>query len=306
MSGLDRLSAVLEQFPVQARLHHAGPLCGNTWFDPVPGRAFLHLLRRGTLRVVHDGREGEPSRLECVEPTLLFYPRALGHRFETAPRDGADFTCAAVFFAGGDGHPIARALPPVVAVPLAAIRGLEGTLELLFAEAAQTRCGSRLLVDRLFEVLVVQLLRWLLDQQPATVGLVAGLGDRRLARALTAVHEAPCAEWTVERLAEVAGMSRSAFAAHFHAVVGLTPADYVAEWRITRACRLLREGKPLATVADLVGYSGYAALSRAFRRRRGLSPREWRRAHAEAPGRVPEPGPRSWIEHKRHYAKSGA
>lgn len=277
-TNLDRLSALLEQFPVRAGLFHQGPLSGTTLFDARPGRAFLHVLRRGSMQVVHEeAGDGAPVRLAVDEPTLLFYPRAVGHRFENPPREGSDFTCATVAFAGGDAHPIARALPTLVAVPLRALPGLEPTLQLLFQETGHVRCGSRLVADRLFEVLVLQLLRWLLDEGMVPVGLVAGLGDRRLAPVLTAIHEQPRADWTVSGMAAVAGMSRSAFAPHFRAVLGITPADYLAEWRLARACRLLRQGKPLGLVADQVGYSSYTALSRAFRRRKGRSPRDWLR-----------------------------
>lgn len=276
-ASLDRLSALLEQFPVRAELFHQSPLCGSTWFEARPGRAFLHILQRGSMVVSYEDGAGAPVRVTITQPSLLFYPRAIAHEFRNPPGDGSDFTCATVAFAGGDAHPIARALPPVVLVPLSEVPGLEPTLALLFSEAGHVRCGSRLVADRLFEVALLQLLRWILDQGIASIGLVAGLGDPKLARALTAVHETPGGRWTLAGLAEVAGMSRSAFSARFHEVLGITPAAYIAEWRLSRACVLLRQGKALALVADAVGYSSHAALSRAFRQRRGRSPRQWLR-----------------------------
>lgn len=282
MADLDRLSAVLEQFPVRAGLFHQGALCGSSLFEVQTGRGFLHVLRKGTVTVVHEPRPGVPTRLVVDRPSLLFYPRALRHEFMVAPAEGADFTCATVSFAGGDTHPIARALPPLLVVSLDELAGLQSTLALLFDETEHVRCGSRLLADRLFEVVLLQLLRWLLDQGIASAGLVAGLGDRRLARALTAIHEAPAEAWTLDRLARTAGMSRSAFAARFHAVLDTTPGEYLAEWRLARATLLLRQGRPLSAVAGEVGYSSHAALSRAFRQRRGVPPREWLRAEAVA------------------------
>ncbi len=281
-ASIDRLSAVLEQFPVRAGLFHHGPLCGTQRFPAQPGRAFVHVLRRGALQLGHARGSGAPMRLSLDRPTLLFYPRALEHRFRQTPREGSDFTCATVEFAGGDAHPIARALPPLVLVPLEQAPELAPVLELLFRETAQLRCGSRLLADRLFEVLVLQLLRWLLDRGRVSEGLVAGLGDARLARALTAVHERPGEDWSVAALARLAGMSRSAFSARFRQVLGLTPAEYVIQWRLERACVLLRQGRPLGWVADALGYSGHAALSRVFRQRRGLSPRQWLREQRQA------------------------
>lgn len=281
MATIDRLSALLLQFPVRAGLFHEGALCGSSLFEVEADRGFLHILRSGSMTALHDAMPGAASRVAIDEPSLLFYPRAVRHEFLTPPGGGSDFTCASVSFAGGDAHPLASALPPVVIVPLREIPALHSTLGLLFEETEHVRCGSRLLADRLFEVVLLQLLRWILDQGIASAGLVAGLGDRRLARALTAVHEAPAERWTLPRLARTAGMSRSAFAVRFNAVLGVTPAEYVAEWRLGRATLLLREGRSLAAVADDVGYSSHAALSRAFRLRRGISPREWLRLEAK-------------------------
>lgn len=277
MPELDRLSTVLEQFPVRAGLFHEGALCGSSLFEAEADRGFLHILRSGSMTALHEPMPGMEARVVIDEPSLLFYPRAVRHEFRTPAEGGCDFTCASLHFEGGDSHPIARALPPVVVVPLRELPSLHSTLGLLFDEAEHVRCGSRLLADRLFDVVVVQLLRWILDRGIASAGLVAGLGDRRLARALTAVHESPAEPWTLERLSSTAGMSRSAFASRFHAVLGVTPAEYVAQWRLGRAAQLLRQGRSLATVAAEVGYSSHAALSRAFRQRRGMPPRAWLR-----------------------------
>src|SRR3546814_20202863 len=97
------------------------------------------------------------------------YPRPLTHRFHNPPADGPDFTCARLDFGGGSHNPLARALPPLVALPLSRVPALHAALELLFAETDRVRCGQRLLADRLFEVVVIQLLRWLLDQDRKSV-----------------------------------------------------------------------------------------------------------------------------------------
>ena len=162
-------------------------------------------------------------RLVVTEPTLLFYPRPLEHDFHNPPREGADFVCATLDFEGGAAHPLVQALPAVIVLPLRAVDGLEATLDLLFAETVRVRCGQRLLADRLFEVLVLQLLRWLVDhpeQAEVPPGLLLGLGHPRLARALTALHEHPGADWSLAAMAQVAGMSRSAFAEAFKAQRG--------------------------------------------------------------------------------------
>lgn len=275
---VDRLSAVLDRFRVRAALFHTGALCGHITFDAQPNRAFLHVLRRGDLVVRHLSGPAGQEVLHITEPTLLFYPRPLHHEFVNPPREGSDFTCAALEFDGGAGNPIVQSLPALIAVPLAEVDGLHPALDLLFAEADQLRCGSRLLADRLFEVVLIQLLRWLIDHPERagiTQGLVLGLAEPRLARSLVAMHEAPQAGWTLETMAAAAGMSRSAFAPAFKAATGTTPAAYLSSWRLSIAASMLRAGRPAKVVAQELGYSGAPAFAKAFRSHFGTAPRQW-------------------------------
>lgn len=275
---VDRLSALMERLRARAHLFHAGPLCGLTHFDAQPGRGFLHVLRRGEMTLTHRARSGAPKRLRITRPSLLFYPRPLVHDFHNAPAEGSDFVCASLDFDGGDQHPLVRALPPVLVVPLADLPGLEPTLALLFTETEALRCGQRLLADRLFEVLLLQLLRWVLDH-PAEAGvprgLLQGLSHPQLCRALVALHREPGAPWTLQRMAAEAGMSRSAFAAAFKAHVEETPAEHLLRWRATLAQDRLRDGAALKTIAHELGYGSASALSRAFTQVLGVSPRHW-------------------------------
>ena len=280
MPVLDRLSALLERFRVRARLFHNGPLCGVSVFDAKPGRAFLHVLRRGEMEVRHR-QAGMPKRVQVTEPTLLFYPRPVLHEFRNPPREGSDFTCAEIEFEGGEQHPLVRSLPSVLILPLAQVDGLDQSLQLLFSETARLRCGQRILADRLFEVVLIQLLRWLVDHPEVSevdTGLMAGLADPRLARVLTAVQEAPGDAWTLDRMAALAGLSRSAFAARFKEVVGEPPAAYLADWRMSLAQQALRQGRPVKQIADELGYANPSALSRVFTQRVGQSPRAWKDA----------------------------
>lgn len=278
LAPMDRLSSLLERFRVRAHLFHSGPLCGLSNFAAEPGRGFLHVLRRGSMVVTHRPRHGAPSKVVVSEPTLLFYPRPLAHNFHNAPREGSDFVCATLDFEGGASHPLASALPALIVLPLREVDGLEHTLALLFAETERLRCGQRLLADRLFEVLLLQLLRWLLDHPEKSglpPGLLTGLGHPRLARALVAVHERPGDAWTLDSMAAHAGMSRSAFAATFKDQMGETPADYLLRWRVSIAQTLLRNGQSIKTAADTLGYASASSFSRAFAQTTGVSPRAW-------------------------------
>jgi AraC-like DNA-binding protein len=209
---------------------------------------------------------------------LLLFPRAVHHEFVNPPVDGSDFTCATVDFDGGARNPIVQSLPDVIALPLKEIAGLETTLDLLFAESDQVRCGSRLLANRLFEVVLIQVLRWIIDhptQARVSQGMMMGLSDPRLARSLVALHRTPEEDWSLERMASIAGMSRSAFAAAFKTSTGTTPAAYLLDWKLSVAGSLLRNGRSVKQVALDLGFADAPTLSRAFRRRTGASPRDW-------------------------------
>ncbi len=263
---------------MRAHLFHNGPLCGVTHFAAQPGRGFLHVLRRGSMVVTHRPRHGTPKKVVVSEPTLLFYPRPLAHDFHNAPREGSDFVCATLDFEGGANHPLACALPALIVLPLRAVDGLDHTLALLFAETERLRCGQRLLADRMFEVLLLQVLRWLLDhpeEADLPTGLLTGLAHPRLARALVAVHERPGDAWTLDSMAEQASMSRSAFAAAFKGQVGETPADYLLRWRVSIAQTLLRSGQSIKAAADTLGYASASSFSRAFTQTAGMPPRDW-------------------------------
>lgn len=270
----DRLESLLAHFAVTAQVFHAGALCGISALGEESGTGQLHLVREGEVVVVNAGQEA--ARVH--EPSLLLYPRPLAHHFVTDARRGADFACAHLRFEGGAGHPIVQALPAFVCLPLRAVEGAAPLLELLFDEAFAQRCGRQALLDRLFEAVLILILRQLMESRHVQSGLLAGLADPRLRHALIAMHAQPQHGWTLEALAQRAGMARSVFATRFRATVGRTPGDYLQHWRVALAQKALRAGRALKLIADEVGYGSEAALSRAFKAQCGLSPREWRRS----------------------------
>lgn len=103
--------------------------------------------------------------------------------------------------------------------------------------------------------------------------------DPFLDRVVEAIHEEPGRDWTVERLAGVGAMSRSTFAERFRTVVGRSPADYVTEVRVDAAKRMLEAGRTVSEISRALGYASDEGVSRAFRRRTGMTPSSWRMAH---------------------------
>src|SRR5258706_223838 len=178
---LDRLDALLQRFSRPARVFHTGALCGTNDFDD-RGMGYLHLLRRGPL-TIHNPR-GKTVRL--TEPSILFYPVGMNHRFVSDRETGADLACASVQFAGGMTNPIVQSLPPFTAIPISSLPNLAPALDLLFAEAFCGDCGRQAALNRLFEVVIIQVLRFAMTEGRTSTGMLAGLADPRLARAIVA------------------------------------------------------------------------------------------------------------------------
>jgi AraC-like DNA-binding protein len=273
---VDRLEALLGHFSVSARMFQAGPLCGINGLEPDGIHGQLHLIREGDVEVRH-----AKGSVKVTEPSLLLYPRPMAHRFITDQKHGAEFVCAHLSFQGGAANPITAALPPFVCIPLAELQ-CEAVLEMLFAEAGARHCGRQAMLDRLFEVVLIQVLRILMERGQTRVGMLAGLSHERLRRAIVAMHEAPQREWSLEALADEAGMSRSVFANDFRDTVGVTPGAYLQGWRIGLAQKALLQGKSIKHIAQDVGYGSEAALSRAFKAHAGQSPRGWRKSQQPA------------------------
>ena len=268
---VDRLAALLGHFSVSARTFQSGPLCGVNTLDGKDPYGQLHLLKEGKAEVWH----GNTKAHDLQEPTLLFYPRPTAHRFVTHAEQGADFVCAHIAFEGGAANPLANALPACVCVPLSQLPDSVSVLTLLFAEAEARNCGRQALLDRLFEVVLIQLLRQLMENGSAQVGLLAGFAHPQLRRSIVAIHQEPEKEWTVESLATVAGMSRSVFSNLFREAVGETPASYLQRWRIGLVQKWLKGGQSLKLIAEEAGYGSESALSRAFKSQCGISPKAW-------------------------------
>lgn len=267
----DRLAALLKHFSMSARTFQAGALCGINRLDGTAPYGQLHLIRQGEVGVRHGNRLAE----RITEPSLLFYPRPTDHQFETDPERGAEFVCAHVSFEGGAANPIVAALPAYICLPLRRLVQSPLVLELLFSEAEAQYCGRQAMLDRLFEILLIQMLRVLMEEGQAQVGLLAGFAHPQLRRAIVAIHDQPEHAWSVESLAQVAGMSRSVFSNLFRDLLGETPAGYLQRWRIGLVQKWLAQGRPLKLIVEDAGYSNESALSRAFKSQAGVSPREW-------------------------------
>lgn len=268
---MDQLEPFFSNFALSARVFYSGRLCGTSGDHETEHAGHLHVLRRGTLKV----KRAHSRTMIIDQPSVLFYPRPLRHQFRADKQDGADIVCATIEFGAGMLNPLILALPELLVIPLVAMKELAAAVELLFEEAFGKHPGRQTAVDRLAEYFLVLLLRFAMQAQMVQGGVLTGLADRRLARAISAIHKRPEHQWTLAELAHAAGMSRARFAVRFRQTVGATPFDYLMDWRLGIAQGLLKEGHSLKIVAPSVGYASPTAFSRAFTQRIGLSPKEW-------------------------------
>ncbi|MFC4822114.1 AraC family transcriptional regulator [Dokdonella ginsengisoli] len=175
-------------------------------------------------------------------------------------------------------------LPPVVHV-----RGEDrfGMLvRLVREEAMQSKSGRDLILTRLVEVLLIEALR-AAPGDAAPVGLLRGLADERLALSIREMHCDPSRAWTVEQLAKVAALSRSAYFQRFIRAVGMPPMEYLLAWRMAIAKDILdRQDLVMEKVAERVGYSSASAFSTAFARYVGRSPSGYARERRQVRSRA--------------------
>lgn len=217
-------------------------------------------------------------------PPVFLDPNAVargGGELRYGERDGPpdmQSLGGAFLFDAADPRLLVSLLPEVVHIR-DSVR-LSQLVTMVREESADERPGSEYMKSRLVELLLVEAMR-ASAAGGAPPGLLKGLGDAQLSRALTALHARVNHAWTVEQLATSAALSRSAFFERFTRLVGVAPMEYLLSWRMEVAKRLLRDDAlSVSEVATRVGYGSSSAFSVAFSRHVGASPGRYARAGA--------------------------
>lgn len=309
----DLLSEALRRVRITGSMQYCFMPSGNWETDATPAAykphdsIGFHIVAGGTCWL-----EIEGTRTELVEGDIAAFPFGTGHAIGagqggTLVDPGGDLPPAPwaevpVLRYGGGEHqvrmlcgyiqceamdfpPFRDMLPKFIHVHTRGASGddwLAQTIRQIVTEVDNPLRGGVSVLERLTEVAFIEILRrqFLTDAVPRT-GWLAAVRDPSLGRCLGLIHAAPQREWTLAALARASGLSRSALAQHFSACLGMSPIRYLRDWRLYLAnVELKLADRPLADIAHRAGYGTEAAFNRAFTRRFGLPPAEWRRRNA--------------------------
>lgn len=305
--NMDVLTDILNSLRLRGHLYFRTELTAP-WGIHVPRQhnvARFHIVIRGNGWIKVDDQS---ESIAMANGDLVVIPHGAGHTIldvpATAPRPLDDVlkevdyrgTGPLVYGGGGMGcslvcgefafeselfNPLLDNLPPILHV-----RGnesfnskwLDNTLGFIAHEAANDQTGALAIIDRLAEIIFIQVIRAYVENSDSRIPFLAALGDPHIRQALSLIHAQPSYAWSVGDLGQAIGMSRSAFSNRFSMLVGMSPYQYLTSVRMQKAAHRLRIGdEPLVLVAEYVGYESEAAFSGAFKNYFGMRPGEYRK-----------------------------
>ncbi|MDZ7839908.1 MAG: AraC family transcriptional regulator [Gammaproteobacteria bacterium] len=288
MSALDDFLRLLQ---LQCSVYHNQQVCGD-WLleEHAVGQTCFHLVSHGECILDVGGHE---TALRTGD--VVLFPREIRHRLvpisppgypgerhdlsEKWRPDATGLLCAAIRFEHRASEQLLDAWPEYLIVRhhSEAARWLMPVLEQLVAVSRSGGPGSEVIVDRLAEVVFMEVVRHCIRDARQPVGFLTAYTDPALSRAMKGFHESPDEPWTLEKAAGTAHMSRARFARTFKVASGWTWRRYQTWWRMQLAWSALSKGESVLSVAQSVGYQSEAAFSRTFRRHFGMYAGEVRR-----------------------------
>jgi AraC-like DNA-binding protein len=258
--------------------------CGS-WFmdEPRYDCGLFHLVGAGEC-LVESTSLNEALHLEAGDFVVL--PHGDPHRL--CSRHGHEETttsliCGELHFSNHTQHPLSHALPSCFVVRAVQADAVFRHLTAMMVEVARSDMpGRRVLLNKLADTLFALAVCDYAHRNTDHRGLFAALTDGRICKVLQAVHENPGRLWTMQSMSSLACMSRSAFAERFAQLMKMPPMQYVTQWRVSVAERLLRDRQlSVASISEQLGYSSEAAFRRLFKRVSGICPGRIRNGNEE-------------------------
>jgi len=267
---MDDFSKILNHISINADVFFSGNLCGIQALGGSES-GHLHMLQSGILTVLTD----EGHKVVLDKPSVMFIPGSTTHRIIADESDNAQLVCASIEFESPNHEQLINALPRFIYFEVSDDEPISKTAQWLFKEAFEEESGRQIMLDKLSDIFLLQILRHVTHRGILPYGILSGMSHPQLSIVIQAINNEPDKQWSLEVLAEMAAMSRAKFAAFFKETVGQTPNDYITDVRVAIAQDLLKLDKPVNIVANEVGYEHGSALARVFRKKLGLSPKEW-------------------------------
>ena len=267
----DLLSNVLAQIRLRGDRVASRSLTPGEILALDPRAAHVLVAAEGSVRLMGSDHEG----VTVGQGDLVLFPRGLGPLQVAATEAPATVIVCRFRFDPNTLQAMISALPDRIHVRRSeGVGWIEGVVPFLTSETVAPKPGAALMISRIIDLIIIRAIRTWVHQGHAS-GWLGGLGDARIARALRVIHEKPTQRWSIEALADIAGMSRSNFADRFTALVGRPPLRYHNEWRLTLARgMLLRHDARIGEIGLHIGYESEAAFSRAYKALFGHSPRD--------------------------------
>jgi AraC-like DNA-binding protein len=275
------------QFPPHAGIKCYAIVSGHCWLS-LEDAAEPARLKAGDCFLLPSGRPFSLASDLTLHPSDFRKVFAAGRRNGLASvNGGGDFFLVGSHFLLDGPHAgiLLGVLPPIVHIRKESDRAeLRWSLERMRQELRDPQPGGFLVAQHLAHLMLVQALRLhLAEGLTGGVGGLFALADKQMGAAIAAMHDDPAQRWTLQALAERAGMSRSVFALRFKQTVGASPMDYLTRWRMLLAAdRLMNSGDSVSTIALSLGYESESAFSTAFKRVMGVSPRQYGRGRSSA------------------------
>ena len=276
------------QFPEHEGIKCYAVVSGECWLS-VEGVPDPVRLRGGDCFLLPRGRAfrlATDLSLPAVDAYTLFRTKSNGSVSST-DGGGMGFIVGGHFVLDGRHADILLGmLPPIVHIRKESDKAaLRWSLDRMMEELREPQPGGFLVAQHLAHMMLVQALRLhLAEGIEGGVGWLFALADKQMSAAMTAMHEDPAHRWTLQGLAERAGMSRTTFALKFKETVGASPMDYLTRWRMLLAGdRLTSSADPVSVIALSLGYESESAFSTAFKQVMGCSPRQYGRDRNRAP-----------------------
>ncbi len=268
---MDELSALLQDLDFNAEVFFSGSLCGLQAFEEHENSGLLHFLKSGSMTLITD----QGHELTLNKASVIFMPSGSQHRIQIKEFKEAELVCANIQFQPRQKTVLVDNLPKFLCIDIEQDPAISNAAQSIFEEAFTDEYGRDLMINRLCDVFILQILRYVIRNGIVELGLFAASTHPQLARLMHALADNPEKAWSVDSMAETVAMSRSKFAALFKDSVGQAPMDYLTDLRLSKAQNLLTQDKPVALVANEVGYDTASSLSRLFKQRFGLTPKQW-------------------------------